>query len=717
MALIKLQTEAEIASDQYYEFDPENRSTILGKGGMGIVFKGKIIHNETTKFEYVAIKVLFKDLSEESITRAKREASIQILHENVIRMYGFIETLDSEGKPKYHVISEYLDGEMLSDYLKRDGPLSWKESLEITKKILAALFMLHEKGYVHRDIDPSNVMICKDGKVKLIDFGIAKQINEYHNEFQQGTLEGKFIGKVNYASPEQAKGSHWVTNSTSDIYSVGILLFELLTNKLPYNGTTYEIIKGHLNQPIPINELPLVSENKIVTEGLKYIIGKATDKIQDKRYQTASEFITDIEKVLKEISPIPNPVSKWIYLIPAIIVIALVFKIYLGGNDARYLKVINQAYTNLSAAKYEEALSVYREAYSIKKYDSISTRIKMLEVLTPAVAAYINSNYINADSLFQIAALMNSSDANYYLGEMCYEGIGTPKDFKKGFKYTTKAAELGNKLAEYRLGLIYQNGIGVKIDPDKASRYFERAGHMIDRGVDADNPELQFVKGNMFLQGNGVAKNEKMAFDFYEKAANHNYPQAQYQLYTLYFNSDKDKAIQWLTKSAERGYPKAQLELGFSLISQQKYKQGLEWAKRAAEKNYAPSLRVLGAVFQDKVKPTQVIAIQQASGNKGNDSISYKYFSLAVDFDPDYLDGRYALAIKSYEFAIGFEKKDPSNAKKFFLIALKNIDALPYVVQHGKRIYDKSFPCAEQIRTYIMLALSKIDTSNYVAKS
>jgi len=702
MALIKLQNDADLALGQYYEFDPENRSMVLGKGGMGVVFKGKLIQSETAKFEYVAIKVLFKDLAEESVMRAKREASIQILHENVIRMYGFIETLDYDSKPKYHVISEYLDGETLSDSLKKSKSFPWKESLQITKKILAALFMLHEKGFVHRDIDPSNVMICKDGKVKLIDFGIAKQTNEYHNEFQQGTLEGKFIGKVNYASPEQAKGNHWLTNATSDIYSVGILLFELLTGKLPYNGTTYEIIKGHLDQPIPFNELPFISENKIVSDGLKYMIGKATNKIQNKRYQTASEFITDIEKVLKGNTIIPKPISKWIYLVSAIIVITFAFKIYLGSNEAKYNKVINQANSNLSVAKYENALAGFKEAYSIRQSDSVSSKIKMLEVLTPAVANYINSDYKKADSLFQIAVLMNSSDANYYLGEMCSEGIGTPKDFKKGFKYTSKAVDLGNKLAEYRLGLIYQNGIDTKVDKDKASRYFERAGHIIDRGVEADNPEFQFVKGNMFLQGNGVARNEKLALEFYEKAANHNYPQAQYELYIIFSKADNDKAIKWLTKSAERGYPKAQLKLGESLIAQKKYKEGFDWTKKAAEKNYAPALRKLGAIYQERVTSQELIAIQKATEINGNDSISYKYLCSSVDFDHDYMEGRYALAIKSYGFAISLLNKDLKKAKQYFVIALKNIDALPFTEVDRKRIYDKSFPSAEQIRAAIL---------------
>jgi len=713
MATIKLQSNSDLRLEQYYEFDPEIKSSILGKGGMGIVFEGKLVHNDTGKYERVAIKVLFKGLEDESVLRARREASIKVIHENVIQMIDFIETTDTDGKPKYHVISEFVEGITLTEFLKKKGTLSWEESLRITKKILAGLFMLHEKGYVHRDIDPSNIMICKDDsvreatKVKLIDFGIAKKIVDYHNDFQQGTLDGKFIGKVYYASPEQAQGKHWITNASSDIYSVGILLFELLTGKLPYNGTTYEIIKGHLERPIPIDQIPSIPGNKIATDGLKYIITKATNKLQEIRYPTASAFITDIEKIEMGKSPIPVTPKKWIYYISAFILVSVGIWIYMDWKKDQYLKYVIQANKELSTAMYKNALMSYNKAYSIKETDSIESNIKMLEVLSPAVEAYTNSEYSKADSLFKVAAMLNSSDALYYLGEMCYEGIGTPKDSKKGFKYTSKAAELGNKLAEYRLGLIYQNGTGIGIDKDIAIRYFERAGRMIDRGVDADNPELQCIKGDMYRQGNGVVRNERLAMEFYEKAANQNYPQAQLQLYEILKNSDKNKAMQWLTKSAEKGYPKAQYELGSSLIGQGKYKEGFGWSKKAAEKNYAPALRQLGAIFQDKVKSSEVAVIQQSSGIQGNDSISYRYLSLAVDFDMDYQDGRYALALKSYEFAMCFEKSDFPKAKRYFAVALKNIDALPYTEQNSRRIYDKKYPYAEQIRIKAMAMLNK----------
>lgn len=150
MAVVKL-----LGDSIHYEFDPEIKEHILGKGGMGIVFKGRLIHDDTGTFEWVAIKVLFKDLSEDSVMRAKREASIQVIHENIIRMYGFVETKDADGKPKYHIISEFLDGETLDQYIKRKGGISQEEAINIVKNVLSALYMLHSRAsFIGTSIHP-----------------------------------------------------------------------------------------------------------------------------------------------------------------------------------------------------------------------------------------------------------------------------------------------------------------------------------------------------------------------------------------------------------------------------------------------------------------------------------------------------------------------------------------------------------------------------------
>lgn len=695
MSTVKLQDTNNI--DFYYEFDPKDETSILGKGGMGVVFKGKRIHDETGKFDLVAIKVLFNDLDEESIERAKREASIQIEHENLLRMYDFIEIKEPSGKSKNYVISEYLEGETLSDLLKQKSRFEWRESLQIIKSILAGLYMLHEKGYLHRDIDPSNIIVCKNGGIKIIDFGIAKDLFN-SDKFKQQTVDGRFIGKVFYASPEQINGdSKLLQKSTVDIYSVGIILYELLTGKLPYSGTTYEIIKGHLEKPTPLKNIDSEVSCKQEKEGIKYLIERSTQKDQTKRYQTPTEFILDIEKVLKGENPIPAASFKWIYLIAiALLILAIGIWQYFEHREKLYTRNVQEAKEYLSVAIYNKALQKFNEAYSIKNTDSIKAEIEMLKILSPAVDAYTSSDYILADSLFKEAAKLNSSDAYYYLGEMSYDGIGIPKQIKQGIRYTQQAANLTNGLAFYRLGVIYQEGRDtIKIDEDKAIKYFEKAKRLvIDNGVEANNPELLNIKGDMYLNGYGVIKNKSMAKEYFSKAANMEYPVAQFSLYQLLEESDEEEAAKWLIESAKNGYPKAQYELGHYYLEKAEYGNFYNWISTATEGNYAPALRDMGAFYQE-VSNSKELKVRKAvlkeSGIHPNDSISMNYLTMAVKFDPFYEKGRYSLALQEVHLARKFKKSGNKQKSIEFLERAKNtVKKLPKIfresTEYGERI-------------------------------
>lgn len=666
MAMIKL-----LGDSVHYEFDPEVKENILGKGGMGIVFKGKLIHDDSGMFEWVAIKVLFKDLSEESVMRARREASIQVIHENIVRMYGFVETTDNDGKPKYHVISEYLDGETLDKLIKKSGNISQEESIKITKNVLSALYMLHSRGYIHRDIDPSNVMLCNDGKIKIIDFGIAKQILDYHDEFKQGTLEGKFIGKVNYASPEQADGKHWMTNATSDIYSTGILLFELLTGRLPFTGSTYEIIKGHRERPIPVCDS--------LSAELQYIINKATAKEQAARYQSAAEFIVDLEKVEQGKTLLPaKPMSLWKIMAGVLLAIFIVGALLLTRNSRNHK--IEMANQKLAVGLYAESLDLLKGINGLIATKEVKKNITMLDALVPAVIEYNNSNYFVADSLFKVAARYMSSDAYYYLGEMCYEGIGTPKDFKKGYEYTSKAFEMGNKLAEYRLGLINDRGLGKDVDKTMALKHFERAGKVIDQGVDNKNPELLFIKGNMYMNGRGVPKSSERGEEYYTEAAKLGYPQAQFELFSILASTDSMIAEEWLRKSARQGYPKAEYKLGLLAELKGNYKEAITWMRKSSQKNYSPAFQRLGLYY------SQANA-QYADqfGIKSDNAISHEYTVKALQFD-------FENYLAMYDLWVDFSKGngvdvDNQKAQMYYQMAKNKLDELSFEIIDGIRYY------------------------------
>lgn len=308
MPIIYIQGEYEKRNHIHYEVNPELPS--LGEGGMGQVLRGVRVNEQNGLRQDVAIKFLFEDLPAHAIERARREASIQIHNENLVEMFGFIEIAESDQVKHYHVVSELLQGVMLFDLLNGKTTDKFGNEVEfarelftqyqndkfgfavfIVKNILSGIMALHDKGYIHRDLDPSNIMITHDRKVKIIDFGIAKQLNSLNTQDQQLTSTGQFIGKAAYAAPELVLGDVHNQNQTTDLYAVGIMLYQFIVGSLPFEGTMAELIKQQLNDKIPLKQVPY--------KAIRHIIGKATAKKQTDRYQSAAEMRVDLEHLTK----------------------------------------------------------------------------------------------------------------------------------------------------------------------------------------------------------------------------------------------------------------------------------------------------------------------------------------------------------------------------------------------------------------------------------
>ena len=311
MNIIRLQGDTEKRSGIYYEYDVD--ATPLGEGGMGRVFKGFRVVERTGERIPVAIKAIYDNIPERVVERARREANIQLDNDNLIRMYGFVETVSHyEGGTKckvhYHVIMELLVGVTLEDIM--NGVTSDQNGMQIPfaaelysqytqnrnvavvrimKSILSGLMALHDKGYIHRDIDPSNIMVTIDGKIKLIDFGICKQIVSLESLDKALTATGVFMGKVNYAAPELVLGDVKSQSYTTDIYALGILLYQLCAGHLPFSGTDQDILSANLRSSLPMKD--------IRGNDFKRIIRKATEKVQSKRYASVAEFRVDLERV------------------------------------------------------------------------------------------------------------------------------------------------------------------------------------------------------------------------------------------------------------------------------------------------------------------------------------------------------------------------------------------------------------------------------------
>lgn len=309
MAIIRLQGKAEKEAGVYYEVDSSSKP--IGEGGMGKVYQGKSVNTKTGVQRPVAIKFLFMDLPEQAIERARREAAIQLRNDNLIEMLGFIETDENrDGKTvkHYHVVSELLHGVSLADIIQgkctdpngKEIPYAkelmtmYKENPDefakiIIKAALSGLMALHDAGYIHRDLDPSNIFITDDRHIKIIDFGICKLMTTLNKEDKQLTVAGAFMGKPEYAAPELALGDLKYQNQTTDIYAIGVLLYQCLTGKVPFEGTRFDVLDKQVKERIPVND--------ITNKSLKHIITKATEKKQELRYQTAAEMRVALENL------------------------------------------------------------------------------------------------------------------------------------------------------------------------------------------------------------------------------------------------------------------------------------------------------------------------------------------------------------------------------------------------------------------------------------
>lgn len=254
----------------------------IGRGGMAIVYLAKCM----VLNRYVAIKVLRPEYRDDAefIKRFKIEAQSAggLSHPNIVSVYDVGNEDDME-----YIVMEYVEGITLKQYLATKGVLQWREAIDYASQICSGLEHAHKKGIVHKDIKPENIIITKEGILKITDFGIAKALN-------QGTIAtgGLTMGSVHYFSPEQARGGF--TDAKTDLYSLGILLYEMVAGKLPFEGeSAISVAMQHLEkQPVR----PSVY-NPSIPRSLEAVILKAMKKEQGERYQSATHMLIDLKKV------------------------------------------------------------------------------------------------------------------------------------------------------------------------------------------------------------------------------------------------------------------------------------------------------------------------------------------------------------------------------------------------------------------------------------
>lgn len=319
---------------------------IIGVGGMACVYKAY----DTIDDRIVSVKILKDEyLANEEFTRRFKNESkaIAILsHPNIVKVYDV-----SFGERFQYIVMEYIDGITLKEYIEQQKEIKWKEALHFTVQILRALQHAHDKGIVHRDIKPQNIMLLPDGTIKVMDFGIA-QFSRQEVRMSNST-ENKAIGSVHYISPEQARGE--ITDEKADIYSVGVMLYEMLTGCLPFeadNAVSVAImqLQAEPKKPCEINPQ--------IPDGLEEITLKAMQKDPMARYQSAAEMLYDIDEFKR------NPSIHFEY------------KYYGDNTPAQFVETVSRVRRN-------------QPEYQPDEYDDEEEKPSMLPILAAIAGALV----------------------------------------------------------------------------------------------------------------------------------------------------------------------------------------------------------------------------------------------------------------------------------------------------------------------------------------
>lgn len=339
---------------------------IVGVGGMAVVYRA----HDTIDDRTVAIKILKDEFlgNADFIRRFKNESkAIAVLsHPNIVKVFDV-----SFGDRIQYIVEEYIDGITLKEYLDQQKQIKWKEAIHFTVQILRALQHAHEKGIVHRDIKPQNIMLLQDGTIKVTDFGIAR-----FSRNETRTMTDRAIGSVHYIAPEQARGD--LTDEKTDLYSVGVMLYEMLTGQLPFeadNAVSVAIMQLQ-NDPRPLREI-----NPEIPEGLEEITLRAMQKNPEQRYQSAADMLRDIETFRR------NPSTRFQY------------KYFVDEKPTKYIDAINavkspeQPYYNDNYEYVEESAKPGRKKRSVATLVVAGIAAAFLIVALGIVVAVVYHNF------------------------------------------------------------------------------------------------------------------------------------------------------------------------------------------------------------------------------------------------------------------------------------------------------------------------------------
>ena len=468
-----------------------------------------------------------------------------------------VHDLFEENGTAYYVM-DYVDGENLAERLKRTGKsMTEQEVREILPQILDALKSVHDAGIWHLDMKPANIMLTKDGRVKLIDFGASKQLNAQKG----GATTSTAISYTNgYAPREQMEQNYDKFGPWTDIYALGATLYALLTNKQP---------------PLPTDLDDDMSEDKHLSLPFADSISKETkDMILSMMHTNRNQRPQNVESIMHNLSYVPQN--------DGIVSDSPNEETIIASNNSDDITLD----TLIQLAENGDVEAQYRLALSYYRGEGVERDPK------------------EAFEWFEKAAKQGDDNAQFYLAKCYDDGEGVEEDKGEAFRWYKKSGERGNISAQNNLACCYDKGDGVEKDKEKAFKWFKKAAEQGD-AVAQNNLACCYDNGD------GVEKNEERAFEWYKRSAEQGYADAQYNLACFYDNGkgvkeNKEKAFEWYKKSAEQENADAQYNVALCYdngigIKEDK-QEAFEWYKKSAEHNNEDAIKVLMPLFRKALR-------------------------------------------------------------------------------------------------------------------
>ena len=440
---------------------------LIGVGGMATVYKAHDNIDDTT----VAVKILKDEFSNNSefIRRFKNESKAIALvsHPNIVKVNDV-----SFGDKIQYIVMEYIDGITLKEYIEHQHIIPWKEAVHFTVQILQALQHAHEKGIIHRDMKPQNIMLLQDGTIKVTDFGIAR-----FSDNVTRTMTDKAIGSVHYIAPEQARGVDNI-DGKADIYSVGVMLYEMLTGRLPFeaDSAVSVAIMQMQNDPEPLRKI-----NENIPEGIEEITLKAMRKDPAQRYSSASEMLEAIE-IFRH-----NPSVKFRY------------SYFVDETPTKYVESINQVSSASPEPAYDDDYDSYDEVLTGSVSRTVVKWVTAIMVVMVVAAIGIMIYMFVSNSMK--ANETKDVDVPQFVGQM-YDDIQSDKSYK--FKYEISAEYQADK----------PMNVVLSQDPEAGSKQVKENA-TIKLVINSESTTMQIPKVKNYTEQEAVKKIQDRYFNCY----------------------------------------------------------------------------------------------------------------------------------------------------------------------------------------------------------